>query len=406
MSATLTLEGEMSDGQGSGRLRRALRRLATTAATLGVIGLAAGAGVLAYGTLSSRAAVSDAPSAAPALPVAPERIAMQPAYETERRFTGQFEAGQETPLAFEEGGTIAAIAVREGARVARGDLLARLDTRLLEAERARLVASRTALTYRAELARRTAARQAELRDRGFASDQRVDDTSLELSQIEARIREADAGIAALDIRVAKAELRAPYAGTVGARLMDLGAIAAPGAPVLTLLEGGEARFRVGVAPDLAAGLQVGAPAFVATAGGPLPARLAEVAPDLDPATRARTLFFAVDGAAPPSRATAELILTQRIAQAGAWLPLAALRQGPRGTWQIVTVVEGPDGPVAGVEAAEVIALDDGAGRGARAYVRGTFADGALYLPEGVHRVVAGEPVSLRDADPALVAEAR
>jgi RND family efflux transporter MFP subunit len=397
---------------GPGPARRALRRIASAALTLVVLLAAGGVVTLGYGALAGRAAVSDAPPPAPALPVAPQRITLQDGHETLRRFTGQFEPRQETALAFEEGGTVAHIAVREGARVADGDPLARIDTRLLEAERDRLDAARTALLVQAELASRTNARQADLRDRGFASEQRVDDTSLALSQIEARIREADAAFAAVAVRLDKAELRAPYAGTVGERLLDLGAVASPGTPVLTLLEDGPARFRVGVAPALAGELAPGDAATIRADAGLLPARVAEITPDLDPATRARTLFLDVEGAAPPAGTTGELVLRTHVPGRGAWLPLSALRQGPRGTWQIVTVVEDGSGPVAGLEAVEVIALEGasatapGDGRrddGARAFVRGTFAHGALYLPSGAHRVVPGEPVALPEA---AVAEVR
>ena len=68
---------------------------------------------------------------------------------------------------------------------------------------------------------------------------------------------------------------------------DVGAVAAPGAPVATLLQGGPARFRVALDPDLAQRLVPGAETVIETADGALPARLAELAPELDPVTRAR-----------------------------------------------------------------------------------------------------------------------
>ena len=95
--------------------------------------------------------------------------------------------------------------------------MARLDTRLLEAERSRLAASRAALEAQAERARRTAKRQAELRDRGFATDQAMDDISLDLARLEAEIDAVDAGIDAARIDLDKVILRAPFPGTVALR---------------------------------------------------------------------------------------------------------------------------------------------------------------------------------------------
>lgn len=122
--------------------------------TLLVIGAATGAGVVGYGALAARASMKEAPRPAAKTVVAPDILRMSETVTLSRRFTGQFQAAQEAVLGFEEGGTIADVRVREGAAVARGEVVARLDTRLLKAERTRLNASRAALEAQAELARR------------------------------------------------------------------------------------------------------------------------------------------------------------------------------------------------------------------------------------------------------------
>jgi hypothetical protein len=173
-------------------------------------------------------------------------------------------------------------------------------------------------------------------------------------------------------------------------------VAGPGAPVVTLLEDGPVLFRAGLDPALAATLEPGASVEIRVGADRLPARLDRLAPELEAATRARSAFFAVatgDRAAPPSRAAGEVFLerTTEIATPGAWVPLAALRQGPRGTWQVLVVEEGPEGPVAGVEAVELVHAEGG-----RAFVRGTIRDGMAYVPEGPHRIVPGEALRLLD----------
>jgi multidrug efflux pump subunit AcrA (membrane-fusion protein) len=133
------------------------------------------------------------PNPAPSTTVAADRIEIVDDLIVTRRFTGQFEPLQEVALGFEEGGTIAEVLVREGLGVSRGEVIARLDTRLLEADRARLSASRAALAAQVELARRTDARQQTLLAEGHVTQQRVDETSLLLAQLEAALAEADAG---------------------------------------------------------------------------------------------------------------------------------------------------------------------------------------------------------------------
>jgi hypothetical protein len=54
---------------------------------------------------------------------------------------------------------------------------------------------------------------------------------------------------------------------------------------------------------------------------------------------------------------------------------------------------GERGATIATEAVEVLRLD-----GERAFVRGSFADGARYLADGTHRVVPGETVLLAEAE--------
>ncbi len=371
--------------------RRMLISAGRTALTLGFAATAIGIGVAAHGVLSARTAAVESPPPAPVATVAPVAVEMQGAIAIDRRFTGQFEAPQETALGFEEGGTLAEVLVREGDAVAEGAVIARLDTRLLAAERTRLVASRAALQAQAELARRTNDRQQALLAEGHVTAQRVDETSLQLVRLEASMAEIDAAIASLDVRLSKTEIRAPFAGRIGARNLDTGAVAGPGVPVVTLLETGPARFRVGLDPELAAGLSPGVAVEIDTGTALYAARLDHLAPELEAATRSRIAFFELtDDIAPPSRATGEVILSENLEAEGAWMPLSALRQGPRGTWVVLTVSDG-DAPTIGLEAAEILHLDQG-----RAFVRGSFEDGTQILPDGTHRVVPGETVRLAE----------
>lgn len=381
----------MTDAPKTPLWKRMLISAGRTTLTFGFIAVAIGAGIAAHGVLSARAAEETGPPPAPRTTVAPISIAMQDSMTVTRRFTGQFEAAQETALSFEEGGTIADLLVREGDRVAAGDVVARLDTRILEAERTRLQASRAALAAQAELARRTNERQQALLEGGHVTQQRVDETSLQLAQLNASAAEIDAAIALLEVRLSKAEITAPFAGRIGARSLDTGSVAAPGAPVVTLLEDAPARFRVGIEPALAETLSPGVAVEIESNGRTYNAVLSELAPELDALTRSRVAFFDLtDEVAPPSRSTGDVVLTQTLQDRGAWVPVSALRQGPRGTWLLLTVTDDPT-PLVAVEAAEILHLDEG-----RAYIRGTFQDAARILPDGTHRVVPGEPVRVAE----------
>ena len=370
------------------------RRTARLLGTVGVVCLAAGMGFAGHAALSARAeAAGDAP-VAPPTEVRAERLRLEASMRVERRFTGQFEARQDTALAFEEAGTLAEVLVREGDAVAAGAVLARIDTRLLEAERARLDAQRQALLAQAELARRTNERQGELQARGHAAQARIDETSLQLAQLTAGLAEIDAALVTVAVRLEKAVLRAPFAGRVASRFADTGAVVAPGVAVATLLEEGPARFRVTLDPRLAAGLAPGAEVTIDAGGALLTARLSRLAPELDPVTRGWVAVFdlAEGIAVPPARSTGEVVLPDGLDVPGAWVPLSALQPGLRGTWTILTVVPDADGgATVAQDAVEVLQVAEG-----RVFLRGGFADGDLFLPDGTHRVVPGQRVRVAE----------
>lgn len=154
-------------------------------------------------------------------------------------------------------GTVTAVAVQAGDRVAEGQLLVRLDARDLEARRTQVEAG----LAEARAMQRDAASHA-ARIRGLFADSAA--TQSQLDQAVAALARADAGVsraegmaAELAATASYAEVRAPFGGTVTARLVDPGAFAAPGAPLVSVEDASSLRVSVTVAPDLASGVARG-----------------------------------------------------------------------------------------------------------------------------------------------------
>lgn len=129
---------------------------------------------------------------------------------------------RETPLAFNAPGRIAAIAVREGDSVARGQVLARLDPTSLAAAdtSARAEAARAEADYR---------RLSGLYAKGWVTAPRVE--TARASAAAARARVAQSGF-----DVGLATIRAPSAGTVLRRPAEPGQVVTPGQTVLIIGE--------------------------------------------------------------------------------------------------------------------------------------------------------------------------
>lgn len=373
--------------------KRTLRGFVTLTGTVSVVALAAGVLWLGSTTLATRAAAVDAPPPAPITSVTPMLVSPSTQMITTRTFHGQIEAAETVNLGFEQSGRLNVLNVDEGDRVKRGQVLAQLDTRILMTERARLVASHAALEAQAELSRRTTARQTELRNRGFASDQAVDNVALGLVAIEAQMAELDAAITQVDVRLSQTELLAPFDGVIGARLADPGAIIGVGTPIIDVRKDTAAIFRVGLDPKVAS-LVADAPATITLDGADYAARFVGFRSDLDAQTRTRTALFEIDTDDPVYLAAGTLTVQTFQVVAGYSVPLSALRDGVRGLWTVIVLTPEAEGThMAQAAAVEVMQIE-----GDSAYVRGTLQGDAMILPDGTHRLVPGDVVRIAGAE--------
>jgi RND family efflux transporter MFP subunit len=204
--------------------------------------------------------------------------------------TGAVEAGQgvavevqEIPLTVSVEGTVTArnraeittrmmarvssLNVDVGSRVGRGDVLVRLGTEDVAANRAKAEAA----VMVAQAARDEAARHADRMDVLLAQDvvpqvQR-DQAHLQLTQAEAQLAMASATLDEVETAGSYAAIRAPFSGEVVARFIDEGDVAAPGMPLLVVEESGPREGRLSVPVEAAQGLEAGALIPVATLGG-------------------------------------------------------------------------------------------------------------------------------------------
>ncbi|HSR14955.1 MAG TPA: efflux RND transporter periplasmic adaptor subunit [Gemmatimonadales bacterium] len=170
------------------------------------------------------------------------------------------------------------VTVREGDRVARGQVLVRLDAADLQARRGQAEAGLAA----AEAARQDAMAQAR-RIRALYADSAAPKATLDaveagLARAEAAVRQAEAARSEVDAVDAYATLRAPFAGVVTQRLADPGAFAAPGMPLVVVEDQSSLRLSVTAAPDAVRGIRRGDRLDGTVAGQPVEAVVEGVVP--------------------------------------------------------------------------------------------------------------------------------
>lgn len=378
----------MSDATKPTVLRRLGRWIASTTLTLGVVAGAGAAVFFGSNTLAERAEAVEPPVAADLTKVSVSPIRMETGFSVPRRFVGQVEPGAKVTLSFELGGRLTSLSVEEGDQVTKGQEIARLDTALLEAERTRLEASRSATSSQLEFAETRVVRAEALREEGFASQEALDQVRTTRDELRNRIAEIDAALASVRINIEKSVLYAPFDGQVGAQSVDGSETLAAGQSVVTLLETGTSEVRVGLPlsllPEMLDDVQVevGGTVFQAT--------LRQMRPDIDPVTRTRTALFEIDADNTPLFGrTATLVLHTETSAQGAWVPIDALREGSGSMWTVLVVDEG----VVRNAAVEILHAEE-----TRVFVQGTFEEGATLIDTGAHRVVPGQAVQIVNAE--------
>tara|TARA_R110002124_G_scaffold50103_4_gene146177 strand:+ start:10246 stop:11328 length:1083 start_codon:yes stop_codon:yes gene_type:complete len=345
--------------------------------------------IVITGLLHFRAALSVNSGERMPLPVAATVFKVQDSYQRNVSYLGLVVAGRKADLGFEIPGMILSPPPRPGTPVKRGDILVELDNTALQARRSATAADLQQMRVELDLAQLKARRQADLIKTGAVSRDAYDDTRLRALALQSSVDAGTARLASLDIELQKSRLTAPYDGIVADRYVQQGAIVNPGMPVLKLLESAAQEAQIGVSAERAANLQPGSIYTLKLRDQTFQAQLLSVRPDVDRATRTAASVFALPAdvdALDGEPVTLEL--QETVAEAGGWLPIAALQEGSRGIWTVLRLEPEGDHLRTVSEAVEVLEV-----KGDRAFVRGTLPSGVAVVASGLHRISAGTLVS-------------
>ena len=243
--------------------------------TLAIVGLALVIGAIVYAKLGQFSAMGDA-AASMAMP--PETVtavvANSAQWEQVISATATVSAVQGVTVSAEVSGRVSRIAFESGAMVAAGEVLLQQDT---ASEDAQLASAASA----AALAQADLVRVRKLGKRDLASEDAVD-------RAEAQVKDTVAQVGMTRALIAKKTVRAPFAGRLGLRLVNLGQILGEGDPIVALqtLDPVHVDFSVPQRQlaQLHQGMQVRVTADAAP-GQTFSGEIIAVSPEVDPATR-------------------------------------------------------------------------------------------------------------------------
>ncbi len=225
-----------------------------------------------------------------------------------RRLPGEVLAQRSVDLAAASAGEVDSVLVELGDMVKPGQVLLKLDRTMpfLEVKRAEAVQKGEQARFdraKLELERAQAdlVRYRKLQQEGALSGRELRDkeTATALLQADMHLRQAELDRVTADLELRRAALadtvvRAPFAGTIFERLVEVGGRVAVGTPVFRLLEQGQRRVRFTVPPTLTTPPQPGDRVMVTSHQGTMSATVQKVAQGLTEDTRGQVVEALLD----------------------------------------------------------------------------------------------------------------
>ena len=168
-------------------------------------------------------------------PVAVETATAQATTVTRTfRYSGTIQGTRRVPLSTKMMGTVTQMDVEEGDRVSAGEVLVRVRSQNVEAQKrqiqARLQEARAAL----DNAKVNFERMKALREKDSATQKEFDDAKTAYEQAQARVEALESQLDEIEDTLDYATVRAPIDGYVVEKRSEEGALAAPGRPLLVV----------------------------------------------------------------------------------------------------------------------------------------------------------------------------
>jgi RND family efflux transporter MFP subunit len=353
------------------------------------------------------------PPPAPPMKVAVDAVITEPLNQTVP-VIGRL-VGRATGLAARVEGSIAEIRADVGNRVAKGDAIAVLvddqykwDLALRKAEVQQFTAIVKAQKSKVTLRRQELSRLERLKESAAFSQARLEDKRQEMAiaaseaaEAEGRLASARANLGRAETNLANTLIRAPFAGIVAKRMVEVGTYVKIGDPLMNIVDDSGFEVEAEIPSQYAPALPPETRVAVSLANGAsLTARVRAVVPSEDPQSRTRTTRFVPEASPDPAKRPPELrnladnqsvTIHVPTARAGNVVTVhkdaVLIRSGGR----VVYLVKGSEALARSVILGDAI--------GSRFVVRSGLQPGDLVVVRGNERLLPGQKVQYDAAKP-------
>ena len=314
-------------------------------------------------------------------------VAQTSAWQPEVEVVGNLRASVGANLAAEVGGLVSAIHFESGKTVKAGQLLVQLNTGPLTAqlEQLKAAAALAEQTYQRDLAQLKA--------------EAISQAAVDVDA--ANVKSARAQIAAQQATIAQKAIRAPFAGRLGIRQVDLGQYIAPGTPLVSLQQLDPMYLDFSVPQSQLGLLRLGETIAVlsnARPGQTFSGKIAAIEPQIDTATRNVKVRAAIPnprGELLPGMFATATISNGEVRQY-VTLPNAAIAYNPYGSTVFVVLKKTGADAKAGLVVQQRF-VTTGATRGDQVAVLNGLKGGETVITAGQLKLHDGAPVFVNNS---------
>jgi len=230
----------------------------------------------------------DPTAAARVVPVS-TTIAVATSVDVPVQGTGTIGPWREVLLSSEGSGKVVELRARLGDSVRKGDVLARLDARIPQAQLDQARANLQGAESQLELAEAGFAQAEALLQESATSSSSHLNSRITLDGARAQVDAAAAAVVLAETALTHTRIRAPWDGTISAVQIEEGALIGPGAPAFRLVDTTRVKVSLGVPAAAIAWVAAGQPAHIVVPGlgddALYEGQLAYVGPEPDLLTR-------------------------------------------------------------------------------------------------------------------------
>ncbi len=309
--------------------------------------------------------------------------------------TGTLSAPNDAMLSSQSAGTVTEL-VSLGSRVNEGDVIARLDDRLIRAALEQARAGLESAESQARLAEDSFRRQEPLYQDSIISAIEYENVLSARNQARAALSQAEAAVAQAEQQLEYTFIRAPFGGSVESREVEKGEQVLPGTPIARVVNTRQLKVTAGVPEAFSGDIRRGSPAQVvvkALDAQPIDAVIAFAGSVVDPRNRTFSIEIDLDNTSGDMKPAmiVDVFVTRRVLEDQVVIPQTSILRDENGS-SVYLAVDSAEGTVT-----ERRAIQLGPSYQGRTVVTSGLESGDRVITTGQTLVAEGDLVEIANA---------